>query len=97
MREFDEPACVIVKHLTPCGVCQNDDLVEAYQRAHACDPVSAYGGVMAFNRPVTSDVVVAIFDNKQFVEAIIAPEFAGDALDMYSAKKNARLLSTGGA
>ena len=73
VREFDEPACVIVKHLTPCGVCQNDDLVEAYQRAHACDPVSAYG-----------------------VEAIIAPEFAGDALDMYSAKKNARLLSTGG-
>ena len=96
VREFDEPACVIVKHLTPCGVCQDDDLVAAYQRAHACDPVSAYGGVMAFNRPVTSDVVVAIFDNKQFVEAIIAPEFAGDALDMYSAKKNARLLSTGG-
>ena len=43
VREFDEPACVIVKHLTSCGVCQNDDLVEAYQRAHACDPVSAYG------------------------------------------------------
>ncbi|HIY82983.1 MAG TPA: bifunctional phosphoribosylaminoimidazolecarboxamide formyltransferase/IMP cyclohydrolase [Candidatus Rubneribacter avistercoris] len=96
VREFDGPACVIVKHLTPCGVCQDDDLVAAYQRAHACDPVSAYGGVMAFNRPVTSDVVVAIFDNKQFVEAIIAPEFAGDALDMYKAKKNARLLSTGG-
>ena len=96
VREFDEPACVIVKHLTPCGVCQNDDLVEAYQRAHACDPVSAYGGVMAFNRPVTSDTVVAIFDNKQFVEAIIAPEFSGDALEMYKAKKNARLLSTGG-
>ena len=90
VREFDEPACVIVKHLTPCGVCQDADLVAAYQRAHACD------GVMAFNRPVTSDVVVAIFENKQFVEAIVAPEFAGDALDMYSAKKNARLLSTGG-
>ncbi|WP_080799043.1 bifunctional phosphoribosylaminoimidazolecarboxamide formyltransferase/IMP cyclohydrolase [Arabiibacter massiliensis] len=96
VREFDEPACVIVKHLTPCGVCQDDDLVAAYKRAHECDPVSAYGGVMAFNRPVTSDVVVAIFDNKQFVEAIVAPEFAGDALDMYAAKKNARLLSTGG-
>ena len=96
VREFEGPACVIVKHLTPCGVCQDDDLVAAYQRTHACDPVSAYGGVMAFNRPVTSDVVVAIFDNKQFVEAIVAPEFAGDALDMYSAKKNARLLSTGG-
>ena len=96
VREYDNPACVIVKHLTPCGVCEDGDLVAAYQRAHACDPVSAYGGVMAFNRPVTSDVVVAIFENKQFVEAIIAPEFAGDALEMYSAKKNARLLSTGG-
>ncbi len=96
VREYDAPACVIVKHLTPCGICEDDDLVAAYRRAHACDPVSAYGGVMAFNRPVTSDVVVAIFENKQFVEAIIAPEFAGDALDMYSAKKNARLLSTGG-
>lgn len=96
VREFDQPACVIVKHLTPCGVCQDKNLVAAYKRAHECDPVSAYGGVMAFNRPVTSDVVVAIFDNKQFVEAIVAPEFAGDALDMYSAKKNARILSTGG-
>lgn len=96
VREFEEPACVIVKHLTPCGVCQNDDLAVAYKRAHACDPVSAYGGVMAFNRPVTSDVIVAVFENKQFVEAIIAPEFAADALEMYRAKKNARLLSTGG-
>lgn len=96
VREFERPACVIVKHLTPCGVCQDDDLVAAYTRAHECDPVSAYGGVMAFNRPVTSDVVVAIFDNKQFVEVIIAPEFAGDVLEMYSTKKNTRLLSTGG-
>lgn len=96
VREFDKPACVIVKHLTPCGVCVNDDIVAAYKLAHECDPVSAYGGVMAFNRPVTSDVVVAIFENKQFVEAIIAPAFAGDALDMYQSKPNARLLSTGG-
>ncbi|WP_139653729.1 bifunctional phosphoribosylaminoimidazolecarboxamide formyltransferase/IMP cyclohydrolase [Raoultibacter phocaeensis] len=96
VREFDEPACVVVKHLTPCGVCVDEDIVAAYKKAHECDPVSAYGGVMAFNRPVTSDVVVAIFENKQFVEAIIAPEFAGDALDMYQSKPNARLLSTGG-
>lgn len=96
VREFGNPACVIVKHLTPCGVCEDDDLVAAYRSAHACDPVSAYGGVMAFNRPVTSDVVTAIFENKQFVEAIVAPEFAGDALEMYQGKKNARLLSTGG-
>lgn len=96
VREYDEPACVIVKHLTPCGVCEDVDVVRAYQRAHECDPVSAYGGVMAFNRPVTGDVVCAIFDNKQFVEAIVAPEFSGDALEMYQAKPNARLLSTGG-
>ncbi len=96
VREYEGPACVIVKHLTPCGVCEDADVTIAYQRAHECDPVSAYGGVMAFNRPVTSDTVVAIFENKQVGEAILAPEFAGDALEMYKAKKNARLLSTGG-
>ncbi len=96
VREYAEPACVIVKHLTPCGVCEADDVTTAYVRAHECDPVSAYGGVMAFNRAVTSDTVVRIFENKQFVEAIIAPEFSADALEMYSTKPNARLLATGG-
>ena len=95
-REYGGPACVIVKHLTPCGVCEDSDATRAYKRAHECDPVSAYGGVMAFNRPVTGEVVEAIFENKQFVEAIVAPEFSGDALAMYEAKPNARLLSTGG-
>ena len=96
VREYERPACVIVKHLTPCGVCECDDVTEAYKRAYECDPVSAFGGVMAFNRPVTSDTVVEIFENKQFVEAIIAPEFSLDALEMYASKPNARLLSTGG-
>ncbi len=96
VREFSNPACVIVKHLTPCGVCEDENVCEAYKRAYECDPVSAYGGVIAFNRPVDADVVTAIFDNKQFVEAIIAPEFSYEALEMYSTKKNARLLSTGG-
>ncbi len=96
VREFDEPACVIVKHLTPCGVCVDENVTVAYKRAHECDPVSAYGGVMAFNRPVTGDTVAAIFDNKQFVEAIVAPEFSGDACEMYASKPNCRLLSTGG-
>lgn len=96
VREFDRPACVVVKHLTPCGVCESDTVVDAYKAAYAADPVSAYGGVLAFNRAVTSDVVVAIFENKQFVEAIVAPAFSGDALAMYAVKKNARLLSTGG-
>lgn len=96
VREYDNPACVIVKHLTPCGVAVADDVVEAYVRAHEADPVSAYGGVIAFNRPVNGDVIVKIFDNKQFVEAIIAPEFSLDALDMYTQKPNTRLLETGG-
>lgn len=96
VREYEEPACVIVKHLTPCGVCVDTDVTRAYKRAHECDPVSAYGGVMAFNRPVTGECVAAIFDNKQFVEAIIAPEFSGDACEMYASKPNCRLLATGG-
>ncbi|MGI6104713.1 MAG: bifunctional phosphoribosylaminoimidazolecarboxamide formyltransferase/IMP cyclohydrolase [Raoultibacter sp.] len=96
VREFEEPACVIVKHLTPCGVCVDEECVSAYVRAHECDPVSAFGGVMAFNRPINSDLVVKIFENGQFVEAIIAPEFSADALEMYAEKPNARLLCTGG-
>ena len=83
VREYDEPACVIVKHLTPCGVAVDTDVVSAYVRAHEADPVSAYGGVIAFNRAINAEVVVKIFDNKQFVEAIIAPEFSLDAVDMY--------------
>ena len=96
VREYDKPACVIVKHLTPCGVAVDTDVVSAYVRAHEADPVSAYGGVIAFNRPINAEVVVKIFDNKQFVEAIIAPEFSLDAVDMYTAKPNTRLLQTGG-
>lgn len=96
VREYDDPACVIVKHLTPCGVCVDENVAAAYKRAHECDPVSAYGGVMAFNRAVTGELVTEIFNNKQFVEAIIAPEFSGDACEMYASKPNCRLLATGG-
>lgn len=96
VREYEKPACVIVKHLTPCGVCVDENITLAYKRAHECDPVSAYGGVMAFNRAVTGETVNAIFENQQFVEAIIAPDFSGDARDMYQAKANCRLLASGG-
>ncbi|MCI9629100.1 MAG: bifunctional phosphoribosylaminoimidazolecarboxamide formyltransferase/IMP cyclohydrolase [Eggerthellaceae bacterium] len=96
VREFQDPACVIVKHLTPCGVCVDENVTEAYKRAHECDPISAYGGVMAFNREVTGELVAAIFDNKQFVEAIAAPSFDESALEMYSSKPNCRLMATGG-
>jgi phosphoribosylaminoimidazolecarboxamide formyltransferase/IMP cyclohydrolase len=96
VREYTDPACVIVKHLTPCGVCVDANAAAAYKRAHAADPVSAYGGVMAFNREVSAECVQAIFDNKQFVEAIVAPSFEPAALEMYAAKPNCRLLETGG-
>jgi phosphoribosylaminoimidazolecarboxamide formyltransferase/IMP cyclohydrolase len=96
VREFDEPACVIVKHTNPCGVAVAADVVEAYKRAHEADPVSAYGGVMAFNRTVPAALVEAISANKQFVEVMIAPDFEPGALELLAAKPNLRVLRTGG-
>ena len=96
VREFTEPTCVIIKHLTPCGIAQHDDLVTAYQLAHDVDPVSAYGGVMAFNRPVNVSLVEAIYDNEQFVEALIAPGIASAAADLLSEKPALRVLETAG-
>jgi len=96
VREFGQTAVVIIKHLTPCGTCVDDDLVTAYQRAHDADPVSAYGGVMGFNRTVTAAVVEAIFANKQFVEVMIAPDFEPAALELLATKPNLRVLKTGG-
>lgn len=96
VREFDEPACVIVKHLTPCGVAVGADLVEAYKAAHVCDPISAYGGVMAFNRPVPAALVEAVYENGQFIEACVAPAYDDAALELFTRKPNARILCTGG-
>ncbi len=97
VREFtDEPACVIVKHMNPCGTCVDADITAAYRKAQSADPVSAYGGVMAFNRPVPASVVEAISENKQFVEVMIAPDYTPEALELLSAKPNLRVLKTGG-
>jgi phosphoribosylaminoimidazolecarboxamide formyltransferase/IMP cyclohydrolase len=96
VREFEEPCCVIVKHTNPCGVAIADELVAAYLRAHESDPVSAYGGVMAFNRPVTADVIRAVYENKQFVEVMIAPDYEPGALELLDEKRNVRVLRTGG-
>ena len=98
VREFDEPACVIVKHTNPCGVAVAvaGDAVEAYTKAYRSDPISAYGGVMAFNRPVPLGVAEAINERSQFVEVIIAPDYDTDALALLEEKKNIRLLRTGG-
>lgn len=96
VREFSEPTVVIVKHLTPCGIASHDEIAVAYQRAFACDPVSAYGGVMAFNCAVPASVIEAVYANGQFIEALIAPEFEGAALELLATKPNVRVLATGG-
>jgi phosphoribosylaminoimidazolecarboxamide formyltransferase/IMP cyclohydrolase len=88
--EFERPAAVIVKHNNPCGTAEQDTLVEAYTRALACDPVSAFGGVMAFNRPI--DAATAGEVAKLFVECIVAPGYGSAALEKLAAKKNLRLL-----
>ncbi len=96
VREFAEPACVIVKHTNPCGTCVDADIVTAYRRAHDADSVSAYGGVMAFNRSVSADLIRAVYENGQFVEVMIAPEFEPEALELLAEKPNLRVLRTGG-
>src|SRR6202521_3322537 len=88
--EFRRPAAVIVKHNNPCGTAEQETLAEAYVKALACDPVSAYGGVMAFNRPL--DDATAEEVAKLFVECIVAPGYDPAALEKFSAKKNLRLL-----
>ncbi len=88
------PACVIVKHANPCGVALADDAITAYERAYAGDPVSAFGGIIAFNRTLDGDTVRAILA-RQFVEVLVAPEFDADALDALAKKPNVRALATG--
>ncbi len=95
VAEFHDPACVIVKHTNPCGTAIAGDVLAAYKRAHDCDPSSAYGGVVALNRPVTLELVAEINARGQFVEVMIAPEYELEALELLMQKKNVRLLKTG--
>ena len=88
--EFLRPAAIIVKHNNPCGAAEQDSLAEAYAKALACDPISAFGGVMAFNRPL--DAATAEEVAKLFVECIAAPGYEPAALEKFAAKKNLRLL-----
>ena len=98
VREFDEPACVILKHQNPCGSAVAEDVTAAYDRAFACDPKSAFGGIIACNREVPYELVEHFADeNKQFVEVIIAPSFTDDALARMAKRPNLRVLATGGA
>jgi phosphoribosylaminoimidazolecarboxamide formyltransferase/IMP cyclohydrolase len=88
--EFHRPAVAIIKHNNPCGAAEQDSLVEAYLKALACDPISAFGGVIAINRPL--DAATAEELSRLFVECIVAPGFEPAALEKFAAKKNLRLL-----
>jgi phosphoribosylaminoimidazolecarboxamide formyltransferase / IMP cyclohydrolase len=92
-EEFDEPACVIVKHNNPCGCAVAASAREAYEQAFACDPQSAYGGVIVVNRPV--DLAFAEELAKQFIEVLLAPGYDAAALEALQVKKNVRLLELG--
>jgi phosphoribosylaminoimidazolecarboxamide formyltransferase / IMP cyclohydrolase len=92
VKTFDEPACVIVKHANPCGVAVGASAVEAYLKALKTDPTSAYGGILALNRPLDAEVVAAINAAKQFVEVALAPAITPAAREMLAAKQNLRLL-----
>ena len=90
VKSFDVPACVIVKHANPCGVAIGGNAFEAYSKAFQTDPTSAFGGIIAFNRPVDKAAAEAV--SKQFVEVLMAPEFSAEALEIFKAKVNVRLM-----
>jgi phosphoribosylaminoimidazolecarboxamide formyltransferase / IMP cyclohydrolase len=92
-KEYDQTAAIIVKHNNPCGVATAETPAEAYRKARDCDPVSAFGGVIAFNRMVDLDTAREI--TSTFAEVVVAPEFAPDALEELKRKKDLRLLDIG--
>ncbi len=90
VKSFDAPACVIVKHANPCGVAVAAGPLPAYQKAFQTDPTSAFGGIIAFNRPVDKAAAEAV--SKQFVEVLMAPDFSAEALEVFKSKVNVRLM-----
>lgn len=94
VRQFDAPACVIVKHANPCGVALADSAQAAYAQAYRTDPTSAYGGIIAFNRELTAAAAQAILE-RQFVEVILAPAVSSEAKSLLAAKSEVRVLETG--
>ena len=95
VQSFDEPACVIVKHVNPCGVAIGSDLDEAYKKSFHTDPESAFGGVIAVNRNVDGKLIKNIINN-QFLELLIAPSFDSDALKALEEKQNIRVIEMDG-
>jgi len=94
VKQFEQPTCVIVKHANPCGVATDANIHEAYQRAFSTDPESAFGGIIAFNRPLDAKTAQTIID-QQFVEVIIAPKVDAEANKIVASKANVRLLECG--
>jgi phosphoribosylaminoimidazolecarboxamide formyltransferase/IMP cyclohydrolase len=94
VRQFEAPACVIVKHANPCGVAVAATIREAYDRAYRTDPTSAFGGIIAFNRALDAETAAAIVE-RQFVEVIVAPSVDAEAREACAKKENVRLLVTG--
>src|SRR5688500_5269840 len=91
--DHDQPAVAIIKHANPCGIAVSDvDIAEAHRNAHACDPVSAYGGVIASIREVTLEMAARV--DEIFTEVILAPSYADGAVDVLTRKKNIRILVT---
>ncbi|UCF36396.1 MAG: bifunctional phosphoribosylaminoimidazolecarboxamide formyltransferase/IMP cyclohydrolase [Acidobacteriota bacterium] len=90
IREFDETACAIIKHTNPCGAALGSTPKEAYLKALSCDPVSAFGSIIAFNREVDAETSEEL--SKLFVEAVIAPAYTGDAMEVLTKKKNIRIM-----
>ncbi|MFN3235256.1 MAG: bifunctional phosphoribosylaminoimidazolecarboxamide formyltransferase/IMP cyclohydrolase [Gammaproteobacteria bacterium] len=93
VSEFDAPACVVVKHANPCGVATSDHLLDAFDQAFHADAKSAFGGIVAFNRPVTEAIAKKL--SEVFLEVIIAPEYDANALPHLAKKKNLRVLAIG--
>jgi phosphoribosylaminoimidazolecarboxamide formyltransferase/IMP cyclohydrolase len=94
VKSFDETACVIVKHANPCGVAIADTVLDAYNHAYVTDPTSAFGGIIAFNRPLDAATARAILE-RQFVEVIVAPAVHDDVKPILAGKPNVRVLETG--
>ena len=94
VRQFDEPACVIVKHANPCGVAVAASALEAYDRAYRTDPTSAFGGIIAFNRELDATTAGAIV-SRQFVEVLVAPTVSSEAARILESRPNVRVLASG--
>ena len=90
LADLDGPACVIVKHNNPCGAAEAETALEAYEKALACDPLSAFGGVIAFNRPIDRALAERLHAN--FVEVLIAPGYDADAMEVLQQKEAIRIL-----